>query len=188
MKVKKFVFFFLFFTHAINLAEEKGSDNKNITVSTIKEDNLINENNWNTRKWGSIFLLFNPLTFWASFFPENLFFVFVCIFPGDVLYRYISKKGVVFMCKFGFYSKFIYYKPKNDNEESLLCFPRLTVSLCGVYKKKGKKIFSGSFAPIGVGERWFTNKSDKSLDNLFFLFLSLSFLHYENGKGFFLSW
>ena len=43
MKVKKFVFFFLFFTHVINLAEEKGSDNKNITVSTIKEDNLINE-------------------------------------------------------------------------------------------------------------------------------------------------
>ena len=92
------------------------------------------------------------------------------------------------MCKFGFYPKFIYYKPKNDNEESLLCFPSLTLSFCWVYKKKGKKIFSGSFAPIGVGERWFTNKSDKSLNNLFFLFLSLSFLHYENGKGFFLSW
>ena len=58
MEVKKFVFCVLFFTHAINSAEENNSDNKKLSDSTVEEDSSINKNNWNTRKWGSIYLLF----------------------------------------------------------------------------------------------------------------------------------
>ena len=55
MEVKKFVFCILFFTHAINSAEEDDSDNKKIPISTVEGDSSINKNNWNTKKWGSIF-------------------------------------------------------------------------------------------------------------------------------------
>ena len=58
MGVKKFVFCVLFFTNAINSAEEDNSDNKKLSDSTVEEDSSINKNNWNTRKWGSIYLLF----------------------------------------------------------------------------------------------------------------------------------
>ena len=55
MEVKKFVFCVLFFTHAINSAEENNSDNKKFSISTVEGDSSINKNNWNTKKWGSIF-------------------------------------------------------------------------------------------------------------------------------------
>ena len=55
MEVKKFVFCVLFFTHAINSAEEDNSDNKKFSISTVEGDSSINKNNWNTKKWGSIF-------------------------------------------------------------------------------------------------------------------------------------
>ena len=58
MGVKKFVFCVLFFTNAINSAEEDNSDNKKLSDSTVEEDSSINKNHWNTRKWGSIYLLF----------------------------------------------------------------------------------------------------------------------------------
>ena len=58
MAVKKFVFCVLFFTYAINSAEEDDSDNKKILISTVEKDSLINKNNWNTKKWGSIYFLF----------------------------------------------------------------------------------------------------------------------------------
>ena len=58
MGVKKFVFCILFFTHAINSAEEDNSDNKRFSISTVEEDSSITKNNWNTKKWGSIYLLF----------------------------------------------------------------------------------------------------------------------------------
>ena len=55
MEVKKFVFCVLFFTHAINSAEENNSDNKKFSDFTIEEDSSINKNNWNTKKWAIYF-------------------------------------------------------------------------------------------------------------------------------------
>ena len=45
MTVKKFVFCVLFFTNAINSAEEDNSDNKKISISTVEEDSSINKKN-----------------------------------------------------------------------------------------------------------------------------------------------
>ena len=58
MGVKKFVFCVLFFTNAINSAEEHNSDNKKLSDSTVEENSSITKNNWNTKKWGSIYLFF----------------------------------------------------------------------------------------------------------------------------------
>ena len=91
MTVKKFVFCVLFFTNAINSAEEDNSDNKKISISTVEEDSSITKNNWNTKKWGSIFLLFKPIMHLIAFLPEHswlTFFVFLlAIFYIDILLK-----------------------------------------------------------------------------------------------------
>ena len=204
MIIKKLTFCILFFTNAINSAEEDNSDNKKISISTVEEDSSITKNNWNTKKWGSIFLLFKPMTHLTALKPEYSWLTFFRIFTGDILYRYIAKKGVGVILKLGFNSSFIAL----DKDTYIRLSPSLTLSFCWVYKKKGNKMFSGSICPIGVGlgntldkvqvtdgykdkykkylmghdERKFSKKS------YFLLFLNISYLHYENGKGFFLSW
>ena len=184
MEVKKFVFCVLFFTHAINSAEEDNSDNKKLSDSTVEEDSSINKNNWNTRKWGSIYLLFNPIFHLTALCPEWSLLTFFRIFTGDILYRYISKKGVGVMLKLGFNSSFI----SISKNTSIRLSPSLTLSFCWVYKKNGNKMFSGSFCPVGIGLGNINNKKSFSKKSYFILFLNISYLHYENGKGFFLSW
>ena len=184
MEVKKFVFCVLFFTHAINSAEEDNSDNKKLSDSTVEEDSSINKNNWNTRKWGSIYLLFNPIFHLTALCPEWSLLTFFRIFTGDILYRYISKKGVGVMLKLGFNSSFI----SISKNTSIRLSPSLTLSFCRVYKKNGNKMFSGSFCPVGIGLGNISNKKSFSKKSYFILFLNISYLHYENGKGFFLSW
>ena len=184
MAVKKFVFCVLFFTHAINSAEEDNSDNKKLSDSTVEEDSSINKNNWNTRKWGSIYLLFNPIFHLTALCPEWSLLTFFRIFTGDILYRYISKKGVGVMLKLGFNSSFI----SISKNTSIRLSPSLTLSFCRVYKKNGNKMFSGSFCPVGIGLGNISNEKSFSKKSYFILFLNISYLHYENGKGFFLSW
>ena len=208
MEVKKFVFCVLFFTHAINSAEEDNSDNKKLSDSTVEEDSSITKNNWNTRKWGSIYLLFNPIFHLTALCPEWSLLTFFRIFTGDILYRYISKKGVGVMLKLGFNSSFI----SISKNTSIRLSPSLTLSFCWVYKKNGNKMFSGSICPIGVGwvstmekvqniekhteeykggyKEEFKAKNDWKFSKKIYIipFLTISYLHYENGKGFFLSW
>ena len=184
MEVKKFVFCVLFFTHAINSAEEDNSDNKKLSDSTVEEDSSITKNNWNTRKWGSIYLLFNPIFHLTALCPEWSLLTFFRIFTGDILYRYISKKGVGVMLKLGFNSSFI----SISKNTSIRLSPSLTLSFCWVYKKNGNKMFSGSFCPVGIGLGNISNEKSFSKKSYFILFLNISYLHYENGKGFFLSW
>ena len=209
MEVKKFVFCVLFFTHAINSAEEDNSDNKKISISTVKEDSLINKNNWNTKKWGSIYLLFKPIFNLVAFYlDEYTWLTFFRIFTGDILYRYIAKKGVGVMLKLGFNSSLIAL----DKDTDIRLSPSLTLSFCWVYKKEGNKMFSGSICPIGVGwvstmekvknvekhteeykggykEEFKARNNWKFSKKIYIIpFLTISYLHYENGKGFFLSW
>jgi len=201
MAVKKFVFCVLFFTNAINSAEEDDSDNKKFSISTVEEDSSITKNNWNTRKWGSIYLLFKPIAHLSALKPARTWLTFFRIFTGDILYRYIAKKGVGIMVKFGFNSSFIAL----DNKQGIRLSPSLTLSICWVYKKNGNKMFSGSFCPVGMG--WYNIIEEKNIfknnneeiqkqeteyiftkDSNFTFFLTINYLHYENGKGFFLSW
>ena len=205
MEVKKFVFCVLFFTHAINSAEEDNSDNKKISISTVKEDSSINKNNWNTKKWGSIYLLFKPnlIIFILDILPAYTWLTLFRIFTGNILYRYIAKKGVGVMLKFGFNSSLIVIGKKTLMKLS----PSLTLSFCWVYKKEGNKMFSGSFCPVGIGlgnkynglqekNNGKNNEENKkkeipeifSKKSRLIPFLTISYLHYENGKGFFLSW
>ena len=48
--------------NAANLATDEDFNNENSSISTVEENILINKNNWNTRKWGSIYFLFPHLS------------------------------------------------------------------------------------------------------------------------------
>ena len=103
MEVKKFVFCVLFFTHAINSAEENNSDNKKFSISTVEEDSSIDKNNWNTKKWGSIFFSIPHLSVsnsWFKFEQISIFgtlenrweILFNFLLSGVIEYKYMFHK------------------------------------------------------------------------------------------------
>jgi hypothetical protein len=105
------------------------------------------------------------------------------------------------MLKLGFNSSFI-----EIGKEAIRLSPSLTLSFCCVYKKKENKMFSGSFCPVEMGlgnmcmgkspvnENIEYNEENKkeeihgffSKKSYFRFFLNISYLHYENGNGFFI--
>ena len=212
MEVKKFVFCVLFFTHAINSAEEDDSDNKKISISTVEEDNLINKNIWNTKKWGSIYFLFPHLSscniIYKMFGKESILgelknnwgILFNFLLSGVIEYKYMFHKkwGINISLNFNntnyFYGKF-YYSRKKENEIEIKpevndaneypqkktweyyrspSFFSLDFSLEWIYKKKGKKIYSGSFCPISIS-KLVTKEEDLNYDYLFWGFTLLKF-------------
>ena len=103
MEVKKFVFCVLFFTHVINSAEEDTSDNKKLSISTVEEDSSIDKNNWNTKKWGSIFFSIPHLSVsnsWFKFEQISIFgtlenrweILFNFLLSGVIEYKYMFHK------------------------------------------------------------------------------------------------
>ena len=154
MAVKKFVFCVLFFTYAINSAEEDDSDNKKILISTVEKDSLINKNNWNTKKWGSIYFLFPHLSS-LNIFIKNIGNgsscngkletdwgkIFNFIVSGVIEYKYMFHK----YC--GINVRLNINNLEGSNEGPF--FFSLETSLEWIYGRKGKHIFSGSFSPLG---------------------------------------
>ena len=55
MTVKKLTFCILCSVNAANLATDEDFNNENSSISGVEKDILINKNNWDTRKWGSIY-------------------------------------------------------------------------------------------------------------------------------------
>ena len=166
MTIKKFVFGVLFFTHAINSAEEDDSDNKKISISTVEENVLITKNNWNTRKWGSIYFLFphlsilniickiasvtkstehmgekgSSLSFFGKVKQKPLRYL-NSLLSGVVEYKYMFHK----YCG-------INVRLNLNNLEACQTkegfFFSLESSLEWIYGRKGKHIFSGNFSPL----------------------------------------
>ena len=58
MTIKKLAFCILCSVNAANLATEEDFNNEKSSNSEVEENILINKNDWNTRKWGSIYFLF----------------------------------------------------------------------------------------------------------------------------------
>ena len=48
-------------------SKEDFLDYKDLNNSRVEENVLTNKNNWNTRKWGSIYFLFPHLTYWSIY-------------------------------------------------------------------------------------------------------------------------
>ena len=152
MTIKKLTFCILCSVNAANLATDEDFNNENSLNSEVEENVLINKNNWNTRKWGDIYILFPHLS------------------VGNILGKIIEKSSCIgdlenpFAIFFNFIAsavveyKYMYHKSYGLNVRLILnneevyhkcSFFSFEISLEWIWKRKGKKIFSGSFFPLG---------------------------------------
>ena len=167
MTIKKLTFCILCSVNAANLATDEDFNNENSSNSTVEENILINKNNWNTSKWGDIYFLFPNLSS-CNIFGKMVstiksgkyiekedssvsFFGLVKQMPlrflnfllsGVVEYKYMFHK----YCGINVRLNLNNLEPLSNNNNSFLS---LEPSLEWIYGRKGKRIFSGSFSPLG---------------------------------------
>ena len=145
MAIKKLTLCILYFANAANLATEEDFNDENSSNSEVEEDSLINKNNWNTRKWGDIYILstmysISNMEYDKSFLYEtsNKFIRYLNIlFSWAVEYKYMFNKTIGINVRLNLNNI--------DAQEYRFAFEP---SIEWTYGRKGKKIFSGSFSPI----------------------------------------
>ena len=169
MTIKKLTFCILCSVNAANLATDEDFNNENSLNSEVEENVLINKNDWNTRKWGDIYFLFPHLsvlniilkitsaTKSAAHKRENDSSISFCglvkhmplrflnfLLSGVVEYKYMFHKYCGINVRFNLNNLECY-----SGKECF--FFSFEPSLEWIYGRKGKKIFSGSFSPLGFG-------------------------------------
>jgi len=155
MTIKKLTFCILCSVNAANLATEEDFNNKNSSNSGVEENVLINKNDWNTRKWGNIYILFPHLSYF------NIYFKIIDVGlsckgrigkGGKRILNFILSGVIEYKYMFHKYCG-INVRLNINNFEILgnqsLSFFSLETSLEWIYGRKGKHIFSGSFSPLG---------------------------------------
>ena len=154
MTIKKLTFCILCSVNAANLATDEDFNNENSLNSEVEENVLINKNNWNTRKWGDIYILFPHLSICniiGKFYTKSS-----CI--GElqktfgIIFNFIASAVVEYKYMFHKYWGINIRLNLNNLEASTdknVSFFSFETSLEWIYRRKGKKIFSGSFFPLG---------------------------------------
>ena len=193
MTIKKLTFCFLCSVNAANLATEEDFNNENSSNSGVEENVLINKNDWNTRKWGNIYILFPHLSYF------NIYFKIIDV--GLSCKGKIGKGGkriLNFILSGVIEYKYMFHKYCGINVRlninnfeilgnKILSFFSLETSLEWIYGRKGKHIFSGSFSPLGFA---YVQKDDGNRVDDFFknmLTLGVVLLKYEYDRRFYLN-
>ena len=158
MTIKNLTLCILCSVNAANLATDEDFNNENSSNSGVEENVLTNKNNWNTRKWGSIYLLFPHLSVVTNIVlkiinDEGISFrgeigeswkkILNFIFSGVIEYKYMFHKYCGINVRLNLNNFEI---AERDN----FSFFSLEPSFEWIYGKKGKHIFSGSFSPLGL--------------------------------------
>ena len=193
MTIKKLTFCILCSVNAANLATEEDFNNKNSSNSGVEENVLINKNDWNTRKWGNIYILFPHLSYF------NIYFKIIDVGlsckgkigkGGKRILNFILSGVIEYKYMFHKYCG-INVRLNLNNLEILgnqsLSFFSLETSLEWIYGRKGKHIFSGSFSPLGFA---YVQKDDGNRVDDFFknmLTLGVVLLKYEYNRRFYLN-
>ena len=167
MTIKKLTFCILCSVNAANLAAEEDFNNENSSNSGVEENVLINKNNWNTMKWGDLYFLFphlsanntvskiasitksteymtkedSSMSFFGKVKQKPLRYLNF-ILSGVVEYKYMFHKY------YGINVRLSLNNLEAYSDESASFFS-LEASLEWIYGRKGKRIFSGSFSPLG---------------------------------------
>ena len=158
MTIKKLTFCVLCSVNVANLATEEDFNNGSSSNSGVEENILINKNNWNTRKWGSIYFLFphlsyfninnvfgkNEQNFIFGWLQHNILGIFLnFLLSGVIEYKYMFHKycGINVRCNLNNLETY------SNDEYNFFSFES---SIEWIYGRKGKHIFSGSFSPLGV--------------------------------------
>ena len=152
MAIKKLTFCILCFANAANLATEEDFNNEKSSISTVEEN--VNKNDWNTRKWGNIYILFPHLSYFNIYFKiidvglsckgkigKGGKRILNFILSGVIEYKYMFHK----YCGINVRLNINNFEIFGDS----LSFFSLETSLEWIYGRKGKHIFSGSFSPLG---------------------------------------
>ena len=192
MTIKKLTFCILCSANAANLATEEDFNDEISSNSKVEENILINKNNWNTRKWGSIYFLFPHLSFFNIINKnvDNYSFrgeiekgwvkIINFIASGVIEYKYMFHKycGINIRLNLNSFEVF---------EKIIFSFFSFAPSLEWIYGRKGKHIFSGSFSPLGFA---IVQEYDGSPVDDFFKkcwTLGFVFLKYEYDRRFYLN-
>ena len=156
MTIKKLTFCILCSASAANLATEEDFNDEISSNSKVEENILINKNNWNTRKWGSIYFLFPHLSGFnmcgkiidkkyscIGELKNPLAIIFNFIASGVIEYKYMFHKYCGINIRLNINNMESYSKESDS-------YVSLEPSIEWIYGRKGKHIFSGSFSPLGV--------------------------------------
>ena len=193
MTIKKLTFCILCSVNAANLATDEDLNNENFSNSGVEENVLINKNNWNTRKWGSIYLLFPHLSLtniYCKLFGRRL----SC--GGQLERRWEKILNFIFSAVIEY--KYMFHKYCGINvrlnlnnlegyPSDSISFFSLEPSLEWIYGRKGKHIFSGSFSPFGVAyvQKFGGSRANDFIKNMWTLGGVL--LKYEYDRRFYLN-
>ena len=182
MTIKKLTFCILCSVNAANLATEEDFNNENSSNSEVEEDILINKNNWNTRKWGDIYFLFPHLTsmsFLGTVKQMPLRFL-NSLLSGVIEYKYMFHKYYGINVRLNLNNLEAYI----GDEVSFFSFEP---SLEWIWKRKGKKIFSVSFSPLGFA--YVQDGKGSRAEDFFKKMCTLGFvlLKYEYDRRFYLN-
>ena len=193
MTIKKLTFCILCSVNAANLATEEDFNNENSSNSGVEENVLINKNDWNTRKWGNIYILFPHLSYFNIYFKiidvglsckgkigKGGKRILNFILSGVIEYKYMFHK----YCGINVRLNLNNLEACQTKEGS---FFSLETSLEWIYGRKGKHIFSGSFSPLGFA---YVQKDDGNRVDDFFknmLTLGVVLLKYEYDRRFYLN-
>ena len=178
--------------NAANLATDEDFNNENSLNSEVEENVLINKNNWNTRKWGDIYFLFPHLSICniiGKFYTKSS-----CI--GElqktfgIIFNFIASAVVEYKYMFHKYWGINIRLNLNNLEASTndnVSFFSFETSLEWIYRRKGKKIFSGSFSPLGfaIVQKWSGPRADDFIKNVWTFGFVL--LKYEYDRRFYLN-
>lgn len=173
---KKLKYFYLFFFSILdnNFADEKDFLQEreedfieNNDLNSIKEESFsIKLEIWNTKKWGSIYLLFPYLSFWNFYEKFGIFTeinycspsfigkinrtslkILNFLLSGIVEYKWMFHKNCGINFRLNLNNIEAYYS--FSQTINILSFFSIAVALEWVYRRKNRHIYSGSFSPIG---------------------------------------
>ena len=169
MTIKKLTFCILCSMNAANLATDEDFNNGNSSNSGVEKNVLINKNDWNTRKWGNIYFLFPHVSIWniickitsvtksaVRMTKDDSSVSFLGIVKQQMPLRFLNfLLSAVVEYKYMFHKYWgINVRLNLNNLEGYLkqnnSFFSLESSLEWIYVRKGKRIFSGSFSPLGL--------------------------------------
>lgn len=203
---KKLKCFYLFFFSILdnNFADEKDFLQEreedfieNNDLNSIKEESFsIKLEIWNTKKWGSIYLLFPYLSFWNFYEKFGIFTeinycspsfiekinrtslkILNFLLSGIVEYKWMFHKNCGINFRLNLNNIEAYYS--FSQTINILSFFSIDVALEWVYRRKNRHIWSGSFSPIGFAflQRTDLREVENRWRNMFTC--SFIFLKYE---------
>lgn len=217
---KKLKYFYLFFFSILDnnfanekdfLQEKEEDFIENNDLNSIKEESFsIKLEIWNTKKWGSIYLLFPYLSYWNFYEKFGTFKeinycspsfigninrtslkILNFLLSGIVEYKWMFHKNCGINFRLNLNNIEAYYNFSQTID--IVSFFSIDIALEWVYRRKNRHIWSGSFSPIGfaflqrtdlgeVKNRW-RNMSTCSFIFLKYEYMGIFYFNFFKIKG-----